>query len=150
MSQSLAKIYLHIVFSTINRKPLISTLIEDQLYRYISKICLNQGSFVHQMGGTEDHLHILLELSRTLTPSVLIESIKSNSSWWIKSHFPECNDFSWQKGYAVFSVDQSNYDRIKQYILNQKTHHMKRDFKQELLIFLQHAQVNYDERYLWN
>jgi len=150
MAQSLAKVYLHIVFSTKGRKSFICSQIEGRLYNYIASICQNHGCFVHGIGGMEDHVHILLEQSRTITISKLLELIKANSSRWIKSQNSKCSDFSWQGGYGVFSVDQATFVAVKEYISNQKHHHKKYDFKRELLLLLKRANISYDERYLWD
>ena len=87
MAQSLSQMYLHIVFSTKNREKLILPEYEKRIYPYISTVCRESDCPVFEIGGVEDHIHILLELSRTMTVSKLIEQIKSNSSRWIKSQF---------------------------------------------------------------
>ena len=147
MSQSLAKVYLHLVFSTKERMKLITPNIETRLHNYMSSIGNKIGCPVHQIGGTEDHVHILLEQSRNVTIAKLLETIKANSSRWIKN---ECKHFSWQSGYGAFSIDQKTYEGVKKYIINQKIHHQKRTFKEEFLLLLKRANIPIDERYLWN
>jgi len=150
MAQSLAKVYLHIVFSTKDRRPYITPKIEENLYRYISTICDTNKSPLHKIGGMDDHIHILLELSRTITIAKLIENIKSHSSRWVKKEFNDLQKFSWQGGYGVFSVDSVTYNAVKNYVANQKEHHTKRGFKEEFLLLLKRANLEYDERYLWD
>ena len=150
MPQCLAKVYVHAVFSTKDRRPFITPQIQDKLYRCIGKVCHNIDCHVHQIGGVEDHIHILMELSRTITIAKLIEVIKSSSSRWVKQQFSEYQAFSWQRGYGVFSVDSVSYDAVKLYIVNQKQHHAKRSFKEEVLLLLKRYNIEYDDRYIWD
>lgn len=150
MAQSLSQMYLHIVFSTKSREKLILPEYEKRIYPYISTVCRESGCPVFEIGGVEDHIHILLELSRTMTVSKLIEQIKSNSSRWIKSQFSECRNFSWQRGYGVFSVGRSMLSSVKNYVQIQKEHHKHSTFKEEFLNLLDRAGIQYDERYLWD
>ena len=150
MAQSLSKVYLHVVFSTKERISYIFPELEERIHSYIVSICKDQGYYVHAINGMEDHIHILLEQSRTVTISKLVEAIKSNSSRWIKLLDVKLSDFAWQGGYGVFSVDHSTLNPVEEYIKNQKEHHKKRDFKEELLLLLKRANVVYDERYLWD
>jgi len=150
MSHSFAKVHLHIIFSTKNRKPYITEKIQSRLYQYIKTICLNLSCPIHKIGGIEDHVHILLEQSRTIPAAKIIETIKSNSSRWVKQEFPDYTEFSWQSGYAVFSVDRLTYEPVKNYIANQSEHHKKRSFKDELILILNKYNIKYDEQILWN
>jgi REP element-mobilizing transposase RayT len=150
MAQSLAKVFLHVVFSTKERKPLIIPQIESHLFRYISTICDSNKCPLHKIGGMDDHIHLLLELSRTITIAKIVENIKSHSSRWVKSEFIHMKEFSWQSGYGVFSVDSSTYEAVNNYIANQKTHHKKIDFKEEFLLLLKRENLEYDERFLWD
>ena len=147
MPQSLAKVYLHLVFSTKERMKWITPNIEMRLHNYMCSIGSNIGCPVHQIGGTEDHVHILLEQSRSVTIAKLLETIKANSSRWIKT---ECKHFSWQAGYGAFSVDQRTYEGVKKYIVDQKVHHKTRTFKEEYVLLLKRANIPIDENYLWN
>lgn len=113
MAQSLAKVYIHIVFSTKDRKNYITDEMAIRLYAYICKICTSIDCPIHQIGGMKDHVHILLEQSRTIPISKILEKIKANTSYWIRSQFPNRKDFSWQSGYGVFSVDYNSVDAVK-------------------------------------
>ena len=150
MPQSLAKVYIHIVFSTKNRQPWITDEIRHRLYAYLGKVCTDQKFPLHQIGGMEDHLHLLVELPRTITIAKIVELVKSHSSRWVKQNFSTYPDFSWQSGYGVFSVDRRTFDAAKQYIANQPEHHKKRGFQEEYLELLERAEIEYDERYLWD
>lgn len=107
MSQSLSKVLLHIVFSTKNRTPWIKDALRPKIHAYIAQICRNEGSEAYRVGGIEDHIHIACTLSRTLTISKLLEEVKRSSSAWIKQQDSACKEFSWQAGYGVFSLGQS-------------------------------------------
>lgn len=149
MAQAFAKIYLHVIFSTKGRARYILLKFEKELYSYLVSLCRKEGAFVHQIGGIEDHVHILLEPARTVAIMKQLQSIKANSSRWMKT-CPGCSDFSWQGGDGIFSVSPSNLDKVKRYIANQKQHHKNCSFKEEFVGLLNHANMTYDEKYLWD
>jgi putative transposase len=150
MAQSLSMTFLHIVFSTKYRQKLILPPVENDLHRYIAEICRELKCPAIQVGGYTDHIHILCELSRTISISKLLEQIKSNSSKWIKTQGVTYHDFFWQNGYGVFSVSKSDVKRVKRYIKNQHAHHSEENFEDEFIrLLVQHA-VEYDIRYLWD
>jgi REP element-mobilizing transposase RayT len=103
-----------------------------------------------QVGGIEDHVHLLFSLSRTRTVAQVVETMKTSSSKWIKAKGPAVAQFHWQTGYGAFSVSQSNANAVVQYIQNQAEHHRKVTFQEEYRKFLQRYQVAYDERYVWD
>lgn len=150
MSQSLADIILHIVFSTKERQPLIRPDIEEELYRYISGVSRNLKSPVMIVNGVSDHIHILLQQSATISASKLISDLKSNSSRWIKTKGDQYRNFSWQNGYGAFSVSRPNIQGAIRYIAKQKEHHKTITFQDEFLAMLKRAELKYDERYLWD
>lgn len=150
MPQSLAKVYLHIVFSTKYRRNLILPKIEKELYAYIGGVIKNLKGMPIKINGMPDHIHILATLPRTITIAKFLEEIKRSSSKWIKTQGSEFVDFSWQGGYGVFSVSQSKVEIVSKYISNQKAHHSKKTFKAELIEFLEQYEVEYDEKYLWD
>jgi REP element-mobilizing transposase RayT len=149
MSQSLTKVCLHITFSTKERLPLIDQEIEQELWTYISGICKALDCFPICVGGYRDHIHICCLLSRKLTQAKLLEEIKKESSKWIKTKGRKYENFYWQSGYGVFSVNPSETSKVAEYIQNQSKYHAKRTFQQELAAFLQKYGIEYDERYLW-
>jgi putative transposase len=149
MAQSLAKIILHIVFSTKKRVRLIVPEVEKSLHAYIASICNAQGCHAFRIGGTSNHIHIACALSRTITVSKLLEEIKSHSSKWIKQQDPRCARFSWQGGYGVFSVSESHLGRVVNYIDRQKEHHHEKTFEDELIALLKEYGIEYDEQYIW-
>ena len=151
MPQSLSQIYIHLVFSTKNHKPFVDETIQPELYAYIAKILYDECSSPAQIiGGVEDHVHILLNLSRTCTVAHLVEMIKKRSSKWIKTKGEKYRSFQWQIGYGVFSVSRSGLEAVTKYISNQKEHHTKRSFKDEFRRFLIRHGIEYDEKYVWD
>ena len=150
MAQSLSNVLLHIIFSTKNRQPYIDEVIQPQLYAYMTSIFSTCGSYVHKIGGVEDHMHIYCTLPRTLSTSDLLEEIKKNSSKWIKTKGSRYQEFSWQKGFGAFSISLSQHDVLEAYIANQKEHHKKYTFQDEYRKFLKLYKVTYDERYVWD
>ncbi len=150
MGQSLVKNYIHIVFSTKHRKPLIQPAVEAELYSYLGGICNRLECQVLKVGGYIDHVHILCMLSKKITLIKLLEEIKSHSSKWIKSKRVGYQNFYWQNGYGAFSVNPSEVETVINYISNQHEHHKKKTFKEEYLAFLKKYKVDYDDRYVWD
>jgi len=150
MAQSLAKIILHVVFSTKNRSKLILDEFKSELHAYLASACNGNGSHAFKVGGTHDHVHIACTLPRAMSVSALLDRIKSNSSKWMKQRSPCTMQFAWQNGYAVFSIGQSQLSALISYIDLQMDHHGKLDFKEEVLELLEKYQIEYNERYLWD
>lgn len=119
-------------------------------YAYLSGICRTKGAKAYRVGGTEDHVHIACTLPRTVTQAKLLEETKKGSSIWMKQQDGGPGHFSWQAGYGIFSLGQSQLPMLIQYIDNQKEHHRTKSFKEELLELLEKYDVEYDERYLWD
>ncbi len=150
MAQSLSSLLIHIIFSTKNRQPLILKDIRKDLYDYITGISRLCESHLHEIGGIDDHVHLLISLARTLPLCKLVEEIKKGSSKWIKTKGKTYNNFSWQNGYGAFSIGQSNYDRVRKYIQNQDEHHKKISFQDEYRTLLKKYHIKYDEKYIWD
>ena len=150
MPQSLAAIYVHLIYSTKNRQPVIQPEIEEELRKYHAGILKNLDSPLIAMDGTADHVHILFRLGRKIALAELVEEIKKSSSKWIKSKGPHYRDFYWQSGYGAFSIGQSGIEQLKKYIATQKEHHRKVTFQEELRVFLKKYEIAYDERYVWD
>jgi REP element-mobilizing transposase RayT len=150
MGQSLVKNYIHIVFSTKHRQPLIIPEVEQELHSYLGGICKNLECFPIKIGGYTDHVHILCNLSKKITLMKLLEEMKSHSSKWIKTKEDRLKNFYWQDGYGPFSVNPSELDKVVAYIENQHEHHTIKTFQDEYRAFLKKYQVEYDERYVWD
>ena len=150
MPQSLSNVLVHLIFSTKLRQRLIRPEIEGELYPYLAAACRGCGCPAHQVGGTEDHVHVACSLGRTIPVSKLLEEIKKNSSKWIKTKGPQYAGFAWQGGYGAFSVGQSQLESLRRYIAGQKEHHRHKTFQEEFREFLRRYRIEYDERYVWD
>jgi len=148
MSQSLCKIYLHIIFHIKTTSQRIAEEHLERVHAYIGKLVNATGCKVIIAGGTSDHVHIVCLLKNDQTISRLVEEVKRNSSRWIKSIDERYNTFSWQAGYAAFSISQSVVEKTVEYVRNQKEHHQKVSFHDEYLQFLKLYKIDYDERYV--
>lgn len=149
MSQSLCKVYLHIVFHIKTTSPEIREEHLDRLHCYMGQLVNTTGCQVLRVGGVSDHVHLLCVLSKTETIAHLVEEVKRNSSRWIKTIDDGYEHFAWQGGYAAFSVSESVLPRTLEYVKNQKRHHAKRNFRDEYLEFLKLYNIEYDERYVF-
>jgi REP element-mobilizing transposase RayT len=150
MPQSLANILVHLTFSTKERRPLIRPEVADELYRYLATVSTTCGCPPHKIGGTRDHVHILFSLSRTITVAKFVETVKTDSSKWIKGKGPELAAFAWQNGYGAFSIGQSQFDTVRRYIETQEEHHQTRTFQDEFRALLRRYGVEFDERFVWD
>lgn len=149
MSQSLSKLYVHIVFHTKYSQDLIKSDVETELYAYMGAILKQIKCVPIVINGIENHIHILCIQSKNQTLAGLVEEVKRNSSRWIKTKGLSYKDFAWQGGYGGFSVSQSKVNVVKRYIQNQKEHHKAESAKDEFISFLQKYGIDYNENYLW-
>ena len=150
MPQSLSSILIHLIFSTKNREPFLTTEIDAELYPYMASIFKAMKSPALIINGTSDHIHTLFSLSRVVTIASLVEEVKTESSKWIKTKGKQFRNFHWQSGYGVFSIGQSQVPTVKRYITRQKEHHHRVSFQDEYRKFLNVYGVEYDERYVWD
>ena len=148
MPQSLAKVNVHIVFSTKHAKHIITAEVKKELHAYIIGTLSKLGSYTNEIYANPDHIHILCTLPRTITIADFISKIKTSSSKWIKTK--GINNFAWQDGYGIFSVSSSKVEVVENYILNQFEHHKKLSFKDELRKFFMEYGIEFDERYVWD
>lgn len=151
MPQSLAKIYVHIAFSTKERRPYFSEpTLKAETYAYLASVFAAHDSPALLIGGADDHVHILCNMSRTKALANVIKEAKRASSLWIKTKGSALTSFRWQGGYGAFSVSHSNVSRVRRYIAGQEEHHRKWSFQDEFRRLLQRHGVEYDERYVWD
>lgn len=146
MSQSLTKIYIHLIFHVKTTSALIRKNDLLRVHQYIGQLVNTTGCNVMRVGGIEDHVHILFALNKNVTIAHVVEEIKRNSSRWIKTIDNHYKLFAWQGGYAAFSVSQSMVEQTLAYISQQEEHHKKISFQEEYTRFLRLYHVNYDER----
>ena len=149
MPQSLSAVYVHLVFSTKERRPFLrDKTTRESLHSQLGGISKTLGCAPIVTGGVEDHVHLLARFGRTITQAEWVKELKRVSNLWLKDEY-SIQDFEWQGGYADFSVSPSNLGVVKNYIINQQHHHRKMSFQDELRILLRRHEVEWDERYIW-
>jgi putative transposase len=149
LSQSLARLCVHLVFSTKHREPCLHDRIRTDLHAYMATVLKNLGCPVLIINSVEDHVHLLSDLGRTVCVSTAVEEVKKTSSKWIKTQGEEFSMFAWQAGYGAFAVSESNVASVRQYISTQTEHHRKTSFQDEYRAFLAKHNITFDERYVW-
>ena len=151
MSQSLSKIWTHLVFSTKERYPfLVDPTVRHDMHAYLATTLKANNCPTLLVGGVSDHVHALFILSKNHSIASIVWAIKRASSKWVKDEARELRKFHWQEGYGAFSVSQSHVEQVQKYILNQEKHHRKKTFKDEFREFLKKYEIGYDERYVWD
>ena len=140
----------HIVYSTRYRRPTIEKRWQDELYGYVGGIIREHKGTLLCMGGVQDHVHLLAKLSPTIAISDMLRLIKANSSKMINETLRPRIPFEWQSGYAAFSVSGSQFSTVKQYILNQESHHRRKSFQDEFIQLLERHNLSYDLRYVFD
>jgi putative transposase len=150
MPQSLAKVMVHLVFSTKDRESILGDEIRDELHAYIGGIIGSLKGTLLKSGSVSDHIHLLIAQPRTISISDLVQEIKTGSSKWIKTMGGSHASFHWQGGYGIFSISPSHRDAIETYIANQAEHHRKETFQDEFRRLLAKYNIEFDERYVWD
>ena len=151
MAQSLAKILLHAVFSTRDRRPFLrDKKLREELHNYIGGIVNQLDCQSVIVGGVEDHVHLLCALSRTCQASEMIKETKRGSTVWLKAKNADFRDFAWQSGYGIFSIGFSQVDTVRSYIAHQEEHHRKVSFQDEFRQLLRRYEIAFDEKYVWD
>jgi len=150
MAQSLSAIYVHLVFSTKHREPLLLQPVRGQMHAYLATVLKNRDCPAIKVGGTSDHVHSLFRLSKNLALAEVVEEIKTSSSKWVKTQGRALGGFHWQSGYGGFSVSRAEVDGVVDYIEKQEAHHSAVSFQEEYRRFLESYAVEYDDRYAWD
>jgi len=140
---------MHIVFSTKERRNLITSAVVAELHAYLGGICRNGESPALVIGGTENHIHLLISLSKNIALSGLMMTLKKDSSKWIKTNGTAFRHFHWQDGYGAFSIGESQVGAVTDYIRGQKERHQSISFEDELVALAERYGVAFDSRYLW-
>ena len=148
MADSYTNLLYHIVFSTKDRRPLITPEHEVRLYDYLGGTIRKVGGVSLELNGTEDHIHLLAKLRPDCALSDVLRELKANATGWMHDVFPSVKNFSWQRGYGAFTVSQSNVESVRRYIARQKEHHRKFSFRDEFIQFLKENGIEYDERFI--
>jgi putative transposase len=149
MPSSLSNLLYHIVYSTKNRKPMITTYKKD-LYKFICSNIIREGGQVFAVNGTDDHIHIAAKILPRCSISDILKLIKGNSSKWVNEQSICTSRFSWQRGYGAFTISKSKLNTVIRYINSQEVHPRKKTFKEEFLALLDVHEIEYDERYVWD
>lgn len=150
MSHSFVSQLMHCVFSTKERRPMISPELQSRLFPYLGGIARENNMKLVSAGGIEDHVHPLISLPQTMDIAKAMQLIKGGSSKWIHDTFPDKRLFEWQEGYGAFSISISDKARTVNYINGQAEHHRRQDFKSEFLSFLDKHEIEYDKRYVFD
>jgi REP element-mobilizing transposase RayT len=150
MPQSLSAVYVHLTFSTKDRFPYLrDEQLQIDLHSYLGETSKRLDCPPIRVGGVEDHVHILARFGRSITQAEWVKELKRVSNLWLKSE-GGLQLFQWQAGYADFSVSASNLDAVRRYIENQKEHHNRMSYQDEVRRFLKEYGVEWDERYIWD
>ncbi len=151
MPQSLARIWLHLVFSTKERRAYLQNAeIREEMFRMLGHHAREMDCPPARVGGWVDHVHVLCGLARTVTAAVLVETLQRETSKWAKRRAADLGTFHWQNGYGAFSVSQSLAGRVDKYIERQPEHHRKMTFQEEFRMICAKHLVEIDERYVWD
>jgi putative transposase len=150
MSQSLANIVVHLVFSTKDRCECLAPAIRPALHAYLAAVARGLHCDCPRVGGVADHVHLAVRITRTVTIAALVAELKTASSQWLKTQARDLTGFAWQRGYGAFSVGPADLEALVAYIDDQEEHHRTRTFQDEYRMFLRKYAVDYDERYVWD
>ena len=146
MSHTYAQNVIHVVFSTKDRRKLLSGEMRSQMWTYATGICKKLDILVLAVGGMEDHIHFLMQIPPTLAVAKAVLTIKSNSSRWAGE---EGYKFAWQQGYGAFSVSRSVVPTVIRYIQNQEAHHRRMSFDAEFLALLKKHGMEFDPKFVF-
>ncbi len=149
MSHTYTSAYLHYVFSTKGREPLLTSALRPRVWAYMGGIARDHSMKALAVGGMDDHAHILVSLPATIALAKAAQLIKGGSSKWINETFAMKSAFAWQEGYGAFSIGVAQIEQKVAYIGNQEEHHRKKSYQQEFVEFLHRHGIEYDERYVW-
>ncbi len=149
MANTYTQLYIQFVFAVKNRHSLISENWEDELYRYMGSITVQNNHMPIVINGAKDHIHALISMTPTQSPSDLMYQIKRSTSLWINAQKLVQGKFAWQEGFGAFSYSKSQLSYLQSYIENQKQHHKKTSFSDEYLDLLNEFEINFDPRYLF-
>jgi REP element-mobilizing transposase RayT len=135
---------LHVVFSTKERRRIITPVLQAQRWPYLGGIARNNKMKALKIGGVEDHVHILMSLPATLDIAKAVQLLKGSSSKWVHETFPDQQAFEWQAGYGAFSIGISGMADTLTYIENQAEHHKRISFQEELASILKKHGIEFE------
>lgn len=149
MANTYTSIRIHFVFAVKFRRNLIHKSWKDELFKYMTGIIQNHQHYVFAINGVEDHVHILIGMQPNQSISELMKEVKGSSSKWINNNHKTATKFSWQEGFGAFSHSIDKIPSVVQYINDQEKHHATKTFDKEYRKMLNHFEVDYDERYVF-
>jgi REP element-mobilizing transposase RayT len=149
MAHTYTSLLIHVIFSTFGRTPLLADGIRLDVHAYLGGILRELDAIPIAIGGTADHVHLLIRLPADLALADCLRIVKTNSSRWVKERWPQQRKFAWQGGYGAFSVSESRRAAVIRYIRDQAQHHRRISFQDEFLALLKNHRVEFDERYVW-
>ena len=150
MAGSFTQIYIQIVFAVRNRRCLISSSWEADLYKYITGIIQSKGQKVIEINGMPDHIHIFIGMKPTCCLSDLIREIKKSSNTYINTRRLSSSTFHWQSGFGAFSYNHSQISNVANYVKNQKEHHARQTFRKEYINLLVSLEIEHKREYLFD
>lgn len=148
MGHTYTSCFYHVVFSTKERRPTITDDIRPRLWQYLAGIAKSNGFQAIEIGGVQDHVHLLLAVPPAICLSKAVQLLKGGSSKWAHETFPAERWFAWQDGYGGFTVSVSGIERTRRYIRAQAEHHRRSTFQQEFRAFLAKHGIKWDEKYV--
>ena len=149
MAHTYTSLLIHVTFSTSGRTPLLTDAIRLDVHAYLGGILRELDAIPIAVGGTADHVHMLIRLPANLALADCLRILKANSSRWVKQRWSQQRKFAWQGGYGAFSVSESRRADVIRYIRDQPQHHRRISFQDEFLALLKNHRVEFDERYIW-
>ncbi|MFN7326581.1 MAG: IS200/IS605 family transposase [Chitinophagales bacterium] len=149
MANTYTQIYLQFVFAVSRRQNLLTAPLKDPLEKVMCGLTAQHKAKVLAVYCNPDHIHLLVSMPPSLSPSKLMETVKTGSSNWLNTHGGYGGSFRWQKGYGSFSYSKSHVSRVARYIHNQHQHHQKLTFKEEYLALLERYEISYQPEYLF-
>ncbi|MEM9481213.1 MAG: IS200/IS605 family transposase [Verrucomicrobiota bacterium] len=149
MANTFTELHYHCVFSTKNRENFIQKDIEKNVWAILAKTASSHGMHAVRIGGIENHVHVLLDIPKTLAVSEAMKRLKGGSSVAINESGISTRPFKWQDGYAAFTVSASAKPDVVEYIARQREHHRTRTFEEEYIVLLEKHGIGYDPKYLW-
>jgi REP element-mobilizing transposase RayT len=149
MAKTLCFLNIHFVFSTKNRQETIDESIKNRLWAYMGGVAKQNNMIPQAVGGTSNHVHLLLSLPPTISVAKAMQLIKTNSSKWLNEEYPYKKKFAWQSGYGAFSVGMGRLTQTIEYIDRQEEHHQKKTFEEEYIGFLKINGIEYDKDHVW-
>ena len=146
MPHSYSQNIVHVIFSMKDRRKLIPKEFQPKVWAYIAGVCKNHEIHVEAIGGTDDHIHLLIRVPAAMSVANAILTIKSNSSKWVNE---QGRRFEWQEGYAAFSVSASLAARVARYVNTQEAHHRRMTFEAEFMSILKKHGVKFDPNFVF-